>query len=65
MRTIDADKPVDMLYSNELAVPRLLDEVSGVVDACPLVDAVVVIRCKGCAYYEMGTCLMLCGMANS
>lgn len=65
MRTIDADKLVDMLYDNEFAVLCPLNEVSGVVDACPIVDAVVVMRCKDCAHYEMGTCLMLCGMANS
>ena len=49
MRTIDADKLVDMLYDNEFAVLCPLDEVSGVVDACPTVDAVVVTRCKDCA----------------
>lgn len=65
IRTIDADKLVDMLYDNEFAVLCPLDEVSGVVDACPTVDAVIVTRCKDCAHYEMGTCLMLCGMANS
>ena len=42
MRTIDADKLVDMLYDNEFAVLCPLDEVSGVVDACPTVDAVPV-----------------------
>lgn len=50
MRTIDADKLVDMLYDNEFAVLCPLDEVSGVVDACPTVDAVVVTRCKDCKY---------------
>lgn len=50
MRTIDADKLVDMLYDNEFAVLCPLDEVSGVVDACPTVDAVVVTRCKDCAH---------------
>lgn len=49
MRTIDADKLVDMLYDNEFAVLCPLNEVSGVVDACPIVDAVVVMRCKDCA----------------
>nr|DAF77608.1 MAG TPA: Trm112p-like protein [Caudoviricetes sp.] len=46
MRTIDADKLVDMLYDNEFAVLCPLDEVSGVVDACPTVDAVPVVH--GC-----------------
>ena len=50
MRTIDADKLVDMLYDNEFAVLCPLDEVSGVVDACPTVDAVVVTRCKDCKH---------------
>ena len=46
MRMIDADKLVDMLYDNEFAVLCPLDEVSGVVDACPTVDAVPVVH--GC-----------------
>ena len=50
MRTIDADKLVDMLYDNEFAVLCPLDEVSGVVDACPTVDAVVVPRCEDCKH---------------
>lgn len=44
MRTIDADKLVDMLYDNEFAVLCPLDEVSGVIDACPTVDAVPVVH---------------------
>lgn len=50
MRTIDADKLVDMLYDNEFAVLCPLDEVSGVVDACPTVDAVIVTRCNDCTH---------------
>lgn len=50
MRLIDVDKLVDMLYDNEFAVLCPLDEVSGVVDACPTVDAVPVVRCKDCAF---------------
>ncbi len=50
MRLIDADKLVDMLYDNEFATLCPLDEVSGVVDACPTVDAVVVTRCKDCKH---------------
>lgn len=50
MRTIDADKLVDMLYDNEFASLCPLDEVSGVVDACPTVDAVPVVRCKDCKH---------------
>lgn len=46
MRMIDADKLVDMLYDNEFDVLCPLDEVSGVVDACPTVDAVPVVH--GC-----------------
>lgn len=53
MRLIDANKLVDMLYDNEFAVLCPLDEVSGVVDACPTVDAVPVVRCRDCKYsYE-------------
>lgn len=51
-RTIDADKLVDMLYDNEFASLCPLDEVSGVIDACPTVDAVPVVRCKGCKHYR-------------
>ena len=50
MRTIDADKLVDMLYDNEFASLCPLDEVSGVIDACPTVDAVPVVRCKDCKH---------------
>lgn len=52
MRLIDADKLVDMLYDNEFAALCPLDEVSGVVDACPTVDAVPVVRCKECKHYR-------------
>lgn len=52
MRTIDADKLVDMLYDNEFASLCPLDEVSGVVDACPTVDAVPVVRCKDCERWD-------------
>lgn len=48
MRLIDADKLVDRLYDNEFAMLCPLDKVSGVVDACPTVDAEVVVRCKDC-----------------
>lgn len=50
MRLIDADKLVDMLYDNAFATFCPLDEVSGVVDACPTVDAVAVTRCKDCKH---------------
>ena len=50
MRLIDADKLVDMLYDNEFVALCPLDEVSGVVDACPTVDAVPVVWCKDCAH---------------
>lgn len=52
MRTIDADKLVDMLYDNEFASLCPLDEVSGVIDACPTVDAVPVVRCKECVHWD-------------
>ena len=50
MRLIDTDKLVDMLYDNEFAALCPLDEVSGVIDACPTVDAVIVTRCRDCKY---------------
>ena len=52
MRLIDADKLVDMLYDNEFASLCPLDEVSGVVDACPTVDAVPVVRCEDCVHWD-------------
>ena len=52
MRLIDADKLIDKLYDNEFTILCPLDEVSGVVDACPTVDAVVVTRCKDCEHAE-------------
>ena len=75
MRTIDADKLVDMLYDDEFAALCPLGEVSGVVDACPTVDAVPVVRCKDCKHRiykdmgeeigEIGGCgLFNCAMPN-
>ena len=52
MRLIDAEKLVDMLYDNEFAVLCPLDEVSGVVDACPTVDAVPAVRCRDCKHFR-------------
>lgn len=60
MRLIDADKLVDRLYDNEFAMLCPLDEVSGVVDACPTVDAEVVVRCKDCKHEFGGSCI-ICG----
>lgn len=54
MRLIDADKLVDMLYDNEFAALCPLDEVNGVVDNCPTVDAVPVVRCKDCKDWGPG-----------
>lgn len=56
MRLIDADKLVDMLYDNEFAALCPLDEVSGVIDACPTVDAVPVVRCRECKYTYTDGC---------
>lgn len=64
MRLIDADKLVDMLYDNEFATLCPLDEVSGVIDACPTVGAVIVTRCEDCVFSQLdgwacgGTALM-------
>lgn len=55
MRLIDAENLVDMLYDNEFAVLCPLDEVSGVVDACPTVDAVPAVRCRGCKHCNEAT----------
>lgn len=64
MRVIDADKLVDMLYDNEFATLCPLDEVSGVVDSCPTIDAVVAVRCKDCKHYDMGVCLKIYSDGN-
>lgn len=55
MRLIDAEKLVDMLYDNEFTVLCPLDEVSGVVDACPTVDAVPAVRRRGCTHCKEAT----------
>lgn len=65
MRLIDADKLVDRLYDNEFAMLCPLDEVSGVVDACPTVDAEVVVRCKDCKHYDLGVCLKIYSNGNA
>lgn len=58
MRLIDADKLVDALYDNEFATLCPLDEVSGVIDEAPTVDAVPVVRCRDCANRGRGDCPM-------
>ena len=58
MRLIDGEKLVDMLYDNEFASLCPLDEVSGVIDACPTINAEVVVRCKDCRYFKMYKCRM-------
>ena len=63
MRLIDAEKLVDMLYDNEFAVLCPLDEVSGVVDACPTVDAVPAVRCRDCKHL-FGTLCTVCGLLS-
>lgn len=60
-RLVNADKLVDMLYDNEFASLCPLDEVSGVIDACPTVDAVPVVRCKDCKHLY-GTICAVCGL---
>lgn len=65
MRLVDADKLVDMLYDNEFAALCPLDEVSGVIDACPTVDAVPVVRCKDCKHYDLGVCLKIYSDGNA
>lgn len=61
MRTIDADKLVDMLYDNEFAVLCPLDEVSGVVDACPTVDAMPVVHGRWAHLGGGEWCCSACG----
>lgn len=56
MRLIDADELIDMLYE-KFAGLCLLDEASEVVDACPTIDAKLVVRCKDCKYRgDLGNC---------
>lgn len=64
MRLIDAENLSDMLYDNEFASLCPLDEVSGIIDACPTVDAVVVTRCKDCTHYDVGVCLKIYSDGN-
>lgn len=63
MRLIDAEKLVDMLYDNEFAVLCPLDEVSGVVDACPTVDDVEVVRCRDCKFAYINSFSAASGIA--
>lgn len=52
-RLIDANALIDSLYDNEFAMLCPLDEVSGVVDSQPTVNAVEVVRCKDCKHMEI------------
>ena len=54
MRLIDADKLVNMLYDSEYTTLCPLDEVSGVIDACPTVDTAMV-RCGECKKFIRDT----------
>lgn len=55
-RLIDADMLIDKLYDNEFTTMCPLDEVCGVIDDCLAIDAVEVVRCKGCEYYHKYKC---------
>ena len=50
MRLIDANMLEDKLHDTEFAMLCPLDEVCTVIDCCPTVDAVEVIRCAQCLY---------------
>lgn len=51
-RLIDVNDLFDRLYDNEFSTLCPLDEVCGVIDNCPTVDAVEVVRCRDCKHYD-------------
>lgn len=63
MRLIDADKLERQEYwGNE----RCFDYVDAEdIDNAPTVDAVPVVRCKGCMHYDMGVCLKIYSDGNA
>lgn len=59
MRLIDADALMYAVDGNPLTTDSLKEYVRSTVKAQPTVDAVPVIRCKDCKYYEddIGDCI--------
>lgn len=63
MRRIDADKFILALMDASLSSVDE-DTILDLVDSIPTVDAVPVVRCKDCKYYEMGVCLKIYSDGN-
>lgn len=58
MRLIDADKLSNELYDYEFTMLCPLDEVNDVIDCCPTIDTVEVVRCRDCIHDGLSTCPM-------
>ena len=63
MRLVDADALMKTVFNDVVLVDG---EVKGVglilaetVDSAPSIDAVAVVRCKGCKHYDLGICLKI------
>ena len=63
MWLINADKFILALMDASLSSVDE-DTILDLVDSVPTVDAVVVVRCKDCAHYDMGVCLKIYSDGN-
>lgn len=64
MRTIDADKFILAIMDASLSSVDE-DTILDLVDSIPIVDAVVVVRCKDCKHYDLGVCLKIYSDGNA
>lgn len=64
MRLIDADKFILALMDASLSSVDE-DTILDLVDSVPTVDAVPVVRCKGCIHYDLGVCLKIYSDGNA
>lgn len=60
MRLIDADDCKDLMYVMCMGQDKeFIRAMEQVIDDCPTVDAVPIVRCKDCKYWDYGDCYRL------
>lgn len=69
-RLIDADKLKDLMFVAYMRHEHgFISGIENVIDDCPTIDAVPVVRCKDCKFYETkhyykGICKNIIGMVD-
>lgn len=64
MRMIDADTAKQTYTADLFDTEEDFERVNDIFDYAPTVEAVVVVRCKDCAHYDMGVCLKIYSDGN-